>query len=371
MPADRRRVRAGRCLLGAALLALVACATPASPPPAAPPAGNAPSQSAPPASSAPAPAAPPAAAATPVALLPLRFAYTALSTTIAPYWIAMESGSFREEGLDLQPTFISASTVGMQALIAREVDVTTVTGGAALQAAANGAEIAIFATNVNTLITQVVVAPDVTTPEQLRGQSLGIVRFGTVSDFVARLFLQRWGLEPGRDVPLIQTGGQAETVAAMQSGAIRAVSVADLPALELRRLGYRELADASDLGREYVGLGVVAARPYLGEQSEAARRFVRGLARGMGRFVGDKAYSLRVIQQYTNLEDPEVVDASWVAHTTRYANRGLQTTPAAIRTAQEEVAGDARAASLDPAALIDNRFVDELHSSGFLERVYR
>ena len=302
--------------------------------------------------------------------LPLRFAYTALSTTIAPYWIAAEAGYFQEEGLDLQDTFISASTVGMQSLLAREIDVTTVTGGAALQAAANGADLALFATNVNALISQLITVQEITSPEQLRGQPLGVVRFGTVSEFVARLFLRGWGMEAGRDVPIVQTGGQAETIGALQNGAVRAVVVADLPALELRRLGYRFMADSADLGREYVGLGVVATRPYVEGNQEAVRRFVRGLARGMARFVEDKDYSMRVIQQYTRLEDPEVLEGSWQVHTTRYANRSVLKTAAAIRTVQEEVADDPRAAAVNPDSLIDNRFVQELHDSGFLARVY-
>jgi NitT/TauT family transport system substrate-binding protein len=342
------------------VILLVAC-TPASTP----------APSTPAASAAAPPAAQPAAAPTAVTPLTLRFAYTALSTTITPYWIAKEAGYFREEGLDLQDTFISSSVVGMQALIAREVDVTTVTGGAAVQAAANGADIALFATNVGALISLLMTAPDITTPEQLRGQPLGVVRFGTVSDFVAKLLLKSWGLEAGQDVPLVQTGGQAETIAAMQNGAVRATVVADLPALELRRLGYRTLADASDLGREYVGLGVVASKAYVDGNQEAVRRFVRGLARAMGRFVADKDYSMRVIQQYTQIEDPEVLETSWQAHTSRYANRNLLTTPAAIRTVQEEVAGDPRTAGLDPQTVINNRFVQELNDSGFLARVYR
>jgi taurine transport system substrate-binding protein len=303
--------------------------------------------------------------------LPLRFAYTALSTTIAPYWIAMDAGYFAEEGVDVQPTYFGASTVGMQSLLAREIDVTTVTGGAALQAAANGGDIAIFATNVNALISQLITVPEITRPEQLRGQPMGIVRFGTVSEFVAKLLLQRYGMEAGRDVPLIQTGGQAETIGALSNGAVRSVVVADLPAFELRRLGYPMMADGADLGREYVGLGIVAVKPYLTANDEAARRFVRGLARGMGRFVNDKDYSIAVIARYTKLEDPEVLDASWSLHTGSYANRGLLTSPAAIRTVQEEAAGDPRAASIDPETLIDNRFVQELHASGFIENVYR
>src|SRR3954470_15028472 len=63
--------------------------------------------------------APAAVATASPAPLGLRFAYTALSTTIAPYWIAEDAGYFREEGLDLDTRFISASTVGMQSLLAR------------------------------------------------------------------------------------------------------------------------------------------------------------------------------------------------------------------------------------------------------------
>jgi NitT/TauT family transport system substrate-binding protein len=366
-----------------AALALLASGCTGSSAPAGAPAASKPANAPPAASSgAAAPAAPTGGAAGPASgsapgaapagpPLSMKFAYTALSTTIAPYWIAEEAGYFREEGLDPELSFISASTVGMQSLIAGEIDVTTVTGGAALQAAANGADIAIFATNVNALISQLITAPDVTAPEQLRGQPLGVVRFGTVSDFVAKLLLKSWGLEAGQDVPLIQLGGQAETIAAMQSGGVRSVVVADLPALELRRLGFRLMGDGADLGREYVGLGVVGTRRYLDANQEAARRFVRGLARGMGRFVNDKEYSMRVLQQYTRIEDPDVLDASWQLHTTKYANRSLLTTPAAIRTVQEEAAGDPRAAAVNPDTLIENRFVQELHDSGFLERVYR
>jgi NitT/TauT family transport system substrate-binding protein len=351
-----------RSALLVALGVLAGCGSPATAPPA-------PTVAPAPEARAAAPAA--VTAATPAAPVALRFAYTALSTTIAPYWIAEEAGYFREEGLDLDTRFISASTVGMQSLLAREIDVTTVTGGAALQAAANGGDIAIFATSVNAIISQLVTAPDITAPEQLRGQPLGVVRFGTVSDFVAKLLLRGWGLEPGRDVPLVQLGGQAETIGAMQSGGVKSVVVADLPALELRRLGFRLLADGADLGREYVGLGVVATRPYLSTDGEAVRRFVRGLARGMARFVGDRDYSLQVIQKYTKMEDPEALETSWQAHTGKYANRSLLTTAAAIRTVQEEVADDPRAAGLSPDSVIDNRFVQELHDSGFLTRVYQ
>src|SRR5437764_14017698 len=105
-----------RSALLVALSLVLACGSQAAAP-------AAPAVAAAPEARAGAPAAAPAAtSATPAAPVPLRFAYTALSTTIAPYWIAEDAGYFREEGLDLDNRFISASTVGMQSLLAREID---------------------------------------------------------------------------------------------------------------------------------------------------------------------------------------------------------------------------------------------------------
>ncbi len=230
---------------------------------------------------------------------------------------------------------------------------------------------ALIATTVGTLISQLVTVPEISAPAQLPGRRLGVVRFGTVSEFIAKLLLQSWGLEPGHDVPLVQTGGQSETVAAMQNGAVSAVVVSDLQALQLRRLGFRLLADAADLDREYVASGLAGMRSYLLEHPEAVRRFLRGVARGMARFLADKDLSTTLLQRHARIDDPDVLEGSWQVHAHRYANRGLLTSPGAIRTVQEETAGDPRMAAMTPDAIIDNRYVQELHDSGFLQRVYR
>src|SRR5437762_12301511 len=86
MPGRLGSPRTMRYLRASVLILLFACAGPPAAPPAAPGPGSAP---------APEPAAGAPAAGPP---LTLRFAYTALSTTIVPYWIAQEAGYFREEG---------------------------------------------------------------------------------------------------------------------------------------------------------------------------------------------------------------------------------------------------------------------------------
>lgn len=349
--------------LGVALAALASACAPAPP-------TNAGGTSAPNSSGSTASAnAPSGAPAAPPPIV-LRHAHTSLSTSHAPYWIAREAGYFAEEGLDLQAVMIQGSSTAVQSLLAGEIQTMNVSGAAPVQAAGGGADLVIVATSVNTVTTLLITVPEITTPEQLRGQPIGVTRFGTISDYLTRLAVTRWGLQPGTDVPIVQVGGQSEAVAAMQSGAVRGVMSADAQAEALRELGYHLLFDCADLGLEYAGHTVTTTRQFAEQNPEALRRFIRALGRGMARFVKDKDYSVQVLHQYTGLDSLDALGRSWAAHAGRYANRDLLTTPEAIRSVLTELATDERLRDAAPERFYDNRFVQEQHDNGFLARVY-
>jgi ABC-type nitrate/sulfonate/bicarbonate transport system substrate-binding protein len=51
---------------------------------------------------------------------------------------------------------------------------------------------------------------DITTIEQLRGNTGGVNRLGTTSDMTLRLALRRFGIDPEKDTKIIATGETAE-----------------------------------------------------------------------------------------------------------------------------------------------------------------
>src|SRR5262249_58543130 len=113
--------RRGRCWLALVVVAvaLAACAPPAASParqtqaaPPAPAGGNAPAQPSPAGGDIPAP------------LQPLRVVYPALSSGQAPLWIGVETGLFREQGLDVEALFVSGSDRAIAALLSGEVPIT-------------------------------------------------------------------------------------------------------------------------------------------------------------------------------------------------------------------------------------------------------
>src|SRR5262249_60664924 len=66
----------------------------------------------------------------------------------------------------------------------------------------------------------VVVPPEPAPPADLKGKAIGVNRFGSSNDFAARLALTRLGLQPDRDVTLLQLGPSSARLAALQARGI-------------------------------------------------------------------------------------------------------------------------------------------------------
>jgi ABC-type nitrate/sulfonate/bicarbonate transport system substrate-binding protein len=358
----QRQLLRGLTVAACVLMLGVACAAPASTPagaPAAPPAGASPAQASAPA----APAAP---------LERLRATYTSLGMTQAFMWMAHDAGYYRDEGLEVELEYIPGSNVAIQGLMSGDLQYMIAGGATSAGVRVGGGDAMLLATVIGTFVINVMGQPTIEpTAEGVRGRPLAVTRIGSTSDFVARYWLKRIGLEPVADVPIIQVGGNPEMVAALATGAADMVAATDLFALELQRQGYRELINGASLGVEYIHAGLGARQSYIAAHEDLTRRFLRASFRGQARFIADRDLALQVTTKYTQLDDADVLGRAWELHTTRYMKRIPYTTTAAMRLALEELAtGNEAARGADPEQFYDNRFVKELDDAGFFKALY-
>ncbi|HEY7064527.1 MAG TPA: ABC transporter substrate-binding protein [Chloroflexota bacterium] len=160
---------AGRAplLLVAALLTL-ACAAPARPSAAAPAAG--PAALAPAAGTVPTTpvaAASPATAA-PTAPDPLRVVHVIRNGAMGPLWIAYEEGIFAQQGIAAELWYIASGTLGMQALLAKEVDIGVIAASSAVAANLNGADAIYVGAIQRTFVLWLYALPEIGTAAELR-----------------------------------------------------------------------------------------------------------------------------------------------------------------------------------------------------------
>src|SRR5882672_11861273 len=112
-------------------------------------------------------------------LTKVRVAYDGFSMTSGPLIYADKRGIFRTFGLDVAPIFIDGGSMLTQAVVGGSVDIAQNGYTPALSAAVQGADVVIIGGISNKLPFQLVVKTAITRPDQLKGQSVAISRYGS------------------------------------------------------------------------------------------------------------------------------------------------------------------------------------------------
>jgi NitT/TauT family transport system substrate-binding protein len=348
-----------------ALAWLTACAT--TPAPAgAPPGGVTATRAADAAS-----AAPPSATAPPAAREQVRLAYTSIAGVTAVPVIAQERGFFTANGLDAELTYVASAATAVQSLLSGELSF--VLGGteAIVNADAAGAELRIFVGLVNVVPFSLIVRPEITRPEELVGQRLGVSRLGSASDYALRAALRLWNLDAARDVSILQLGGIPEIRAGLEGGAV-AGGTLSLPVLaQARRDGYRELVDLASLGIDYQTTSVAAPRRYLAERPAATSSLVRALSEAIRVVKTDRVATLATFRELIHEDDDQVLEETYERYGLGYIQRIPAPSRAGVTAVYQQLAAtDPRVAALPVDDLLDTTVVDRLEADGYYARLY-
>ena len=142
----------------------------------------------------------------------IRLGYSGLSPATAMLWVAQEGKLFEKNGLTPDLLFLR-NNLGQSALIAGEIEMCSYSASLLAPARVQGADLVMIVSFQQKLNYRLVVRPEIRTLADLKGKVLGITRYGTVNDATMRLLLSKLGLNPDRDVTLIQVGDSAPVVA--------------------------------------------------------------------------------------------------------------------------------------------------------------
>src|SRR5215510_4131146 len=189
--------------------------------------------------------------------------YGSADGAVAPLWFAKETKLFEKHGLDVVLVGMGTGSVSLRALIAKDLEISSLSGSGLVQAALQGTDTVLIAALINGFVFKIFAAPEISSPTQLKGKKLGVSRYGATSDFAVRLALKKWGLNPERDVSILQIGTTQDTVRAMQTKMLDAGVLSGTASLMARKAGFRELADLADLGLQYPMAPIGTTKAYL------------------------------------------------------------------------------------------------------------
>src|SRR6476660_5775771 len=154
------------------------------------------------------------------------FAYSSIGSMATGVWMAKDSGAFDKYGIPADIVFISSGPVVVQALIAGDLQGGSGATNAVINAILNGAPIIGVAATANRPYHRLFVQPEINRLEDLKGKTLGVTRFGSITDNLTRILLRKSGLEGAVNVR--QMGVTIEVSAAFQNRVIAGAVTSDL-----------------------------------------------------------------------------------------------------------------------------------------------
>jgi len=311
-----------------------------------------------------APAKPAASASASRAGIRLTVSFPEISGDSLPAWVAQDEGIFKKNGLDVDLRLIE-SAPGMAALLAGDTDIALIGGSEVVGADVGGAGVKVTAVIDPYYPYLFEAAKDVHSAAELKGKKIGVSKFGSSSDTATRIVLQKVGIDPNKDVTIIQVGSAAARTAAVVGGAIQGAIAHPPENLKMEQAGFHVLFDLTSLGLPNDNVSVNAKASWISGHRDAMQKFVDSMAEAMTFMKQDKASTLKVIAKYYKSNDAQLNGATYDFHVTRIFRAFVPPKPeqftGIISTLSER---NPKAKGFDASSILDPSFANSTISRG-------
>jgi NitT/TauT family transport system substrate-binding protein len=286
-----------------------------------------------------------------------------------PAWIAKETGIFKKYGLDIDLVFIDGSTRGIQSLLAGDLSFTEAVGTAAINGRIAGGDIAIINGAVNTLPYYVVGKAVIKSRDDLKGRTAAVHIPGTAADFALRLALKKVGIAYNQ-IKAITVGGGPARIGSVIGGQTDFSVVSDAEKIQGEKAGLKTIIDMAELKVPFLYTCMVTSRQRIREQPDAVRGMVQAIAEAIHFFKTRKEESIKIMSKYTRGPSRTILEGAYSAYSQLFVEDTYPTLEGLRNTLEIQSSWDPKAAKAKVEDFVDLRFVDQLRSTGFIEKLY-
>jgi NitT/TauT family transport system substrate-binding protein len=285
-------------------------------------------------------------------------------------FIAKKENLFAKHGLD--PNFVNTTTPSaVQGIVSGTMQSTMSFGGPAFpRAVLEGApEFVMVSSWVNVFPYRVVARKDIASARDLRGKTGQVgSAFGTTPHDALELGLTKLGLDPAKDVKLIQMPRPdwANVLIQLERGDAQFAPVPPPYDRIAEKHGLRILFSLPDLGIQWSQYGEWMLKSYVASNRDTALRLLKVVADSMRVFFDQKTKTVNYLSEFmaTDREDSEYAYELFV----KWADRNPRPKLESVRNLLETIKKTTpKASNVDPASFIDTSLVDQLTKEGYFK----
>src|SRR5262244_506716 len=225
-------------------------------------------------------------------------------------YVTKEAKLFEKYGLYADPVAMRGSGESSKAMIGGSIQVAPIATPTVINAGLSGSDLVILAHTLPGVVHAMIVKPEIKRVEDLKGKKVGVTTFGSLTDFLVRHILRRKGLNPDRDVALIQIGGDPERIAALKQGTIDAASLSFPGYAIAMKMGFPMLWDSAK-EIDYPWIEITTRRSIVQKDRDMMMNYMRAHLEGTALFKKDREFGKKVIKKTLRMDNEELVNESY------------------------------------------------------------
>ena len=294
--------------------------------------------------------------------------YSGVGSGEEVHHFAKEVGLFKKYGLDVEIVYIPGGSTVVQSMIAGDVQFGRGSATEVVTAHLAGFPLKILTALINKFVYSFVTPMSIARPQDLKGKAVAVSRFGSGSDFITRLALKSWGLEPVKDVTILQIGNSPERLAAVAGGKVQGsiLSLSQTP--RAKKLGLRVLADLSQIDAEYPQGVLYASAVLIEKRPDLITAFLKAYVEGIQQFKTNRPAAYNIIAKNSGIKDRSDIEEYHKVLTTKFLLDYPLPTIAGMKTVLDDLgAKNPKIRELKPEDLLDTRFLRNLKDSGAIK----
>jgi NitT/TauT family transport system substrate-binding protein len=301
---------------------------------------------------------------------PIRIAYSGVSASGTPVWLAKEEGIFAKHGLEADLVTVRSAPLQVTALVSNEVQFVRGSASSMLTAAAQGAKLKIilslFAERASY---DFLVAPSITKPSDLRGKKIGVQDFSGLLWSLTMLSLREMGLDPQKDNINIQAIGDSTVIAqSLASGIIDGAALDRLQSARLQGLGIKVLFDLGKI--PLPASPFMSSEAFIQKNPQTVENVIKALIEASAIMRAQKERGQAILQKHLKV-DRQLAELGYkflLEDLTPYTF----VTVRGLKTAQEAIAlRDPKITKFNVEELLDQRILTKVVKSGYVEEIER
>jgi len=225
------------------------------------------------------------------------------TATFIPLYLADEEGLFNDEGLNVSLVAFKGGTDLVRGMVAGAVDFGVGALAEALVGVETGQGIKVFYSGFNMTVFDWYAIPSIKSLADTKGARFGVTTFGSSTDFLTRYALSTHDIDPEKDVQIIQGGGSAPRLAAMEAGQLDVNIFAPPEKFIAADLGYNLIMRQDEIAEDYPFHVFYTKEDTLQSMPNTIKALLRAYVKGVRLAKADKDRSVALLVKRVGLEE--------------------------------------------------------------------